>query len=75
MRLLVVEDEADLSYFIQKGLEKSGYLVDAAYDGQEALFMAESGSYDCVILDLNLPKMDGLEVLRRLRTKDEFIKI
>lgn len=75
MKLLIVEDEEDLAYFIQKGLQRSGYLTDIAKDGEEALYMAESGSYDCILLDLNLPKMDGLEVLRRIRVKDEFTKI
>ena len=75
MKLLIVEDEEDLAYFIQKGLLRSGYLSDLAKDGEEALYLWETGGYDCIVLDLNLPKMDGLEVLKRIRKKDEFVKI
>lgn len=70
MRILVTEDEKDLADAIAKGLRQQGYAADIAFDGEEALFMADVNSYDLVILDLNLPKVDGIEVCRRLRETD-----
>ena len=67
MRILVVEDEKDLADAIARGLQKQGYAADVACDGEEALFMAEVNSYDLILLDLNLPKIDGVEVCRRIR--------
>ncbi|RLB07214.1 MAG: DNA-binding response regulator [Deltaproteobacteria bacterium] len=69
MRILVVEDEKKVASFLQKGLEEEYYIVDCAYDGEEALYMLEVNDYDMVILDIMLPKIDGLEVLRRVRGK------
>jgi DNA-binding response OmpR family regulator len=71
MRVLVVEDEEPIASAIERGLIKLGYAVDVAYDGHEALDKASVNNYDVVCLDLNLPKMDGLEVCRRLR-EDRF---
>ena len=70
MKLLLVEDETYLSAAIAKGLRKHGYAVDCAYDGEEALELYSVNEYDLMILDLNLPKVDGLEVLRRIREAD-----
>ena len=67
MRILVTEDEKDLADALVKGLERQGYAVDVAYDGEESLRLAEVNDYDLLILDLNLPKVDGVEVCRRLR--------
>jgi heavy metal response regulator len=67
MRILVVEDEKKVASFLKKGLEEEYYAVDCAYDGEEALFMVEANDYDLVILDIMLPKLDGLEVLERVR--------
>jgi DNA-binding response OmpR family regulator len=67
MRILVVEDEKDLTNALVIGLSRQGYSVDAAYDGESALRQAEINSYDLFILDLNLPKVDGMEVCRQLR--------
>ncbi len=68
MRVLVVEDERRLAENIARSLrESAGYAVDVSLDGEEGLFMAQSGSYDMVLLDLMLPKLDGLSVLRHLR--------
>jgi heavy metal response regulator len=67
MRILIVEDEKKVAAFIKKGLEEETYAVDAAYDGEEGLFLAQENQYDLVILDLMLPAIDGLEVLSRLR--------
>jgi two-component system, OmpR family, copper resistance phosphate regulon response regulator CusR len=67
MRVLVAEDDAPLSSFLRKGLEAEHYAVDVAPDGDDARWMASECDYDLMILDLNLPKMDGIAVLRALR--------
>ena len=67
MRILVVEDEKDLADAIANGLRRQGYAADMAYDGEQALVMEEVNDYDLIILDLNLPKVDGIEVCRRIR--------
>ena len=69
MRLLVVEDEKKVASFITKGLSEESYAVDVAYDGEEGAFMATENDYDLIILDLMLPKLNGMEVLKRLRDK------
>lgn len=69
MRILLIEDEKRLSYVVEKGLVEAGYAVDKAFDGEEGLYLAESESYDVIILDLMLPKMDGIKVCRQLRKK------
>lgn len=75
MKLLLVEDEAVLSKSIARGLGKRGYTVDCAFDGEEALELYSLNSYDLMILDLNLPKLGGMEVLRRVREQDEDMRI
>lgn len=75
MKLLLIEDEEDLSAMLQKGLHKRGYAVDAAYDGEEALYLYEVNEYDLIILDLNIPIVDGLEVLKKIRLNDNRTKI
>ncbi len=70
MRIIIVEDEKDLADAIARGLIRQAYSVDVAYDGIEALRMAEINDYDVVILDLNLPGVDGLEVCKRIRAVD-----
>lgn len=75
MKLLLVEDEVMLSKFLAKGLRKLGYAVDCAYDGEEALDMYEINEYDLMILDLNLPKKDGMEVLRTIRKENGEFRI
>mgnify|MGYP004453063703 CR=1 FL=1 len=67
MRLLLAEDERSLSRAVVTLLEKSHYSVDAVYDGESALDYAETGNYDGIVLDIMMPKLDGIEVLRRLR--------
>ena len=67
MRLLVIEDQDKVSGFIQKGLEEEGYAVDIARDGREGLSMALDRVHDLIILDIQLPKIDGLQILRELR--------
>ncbi len=75
MKLLLVEDEALLSAAMAKGLRKRGYAVDCAYDGEEALELWGINEYDLMILDLNLPRLDGLEVLRRVRERDAGLRV
>ena len=67
MRILITEDETELADALARGLRQQGYAADIAYDGEEALVMAEVNDYDLIILDLNLPKIDGVEVCRRIR--------
>lgn len=67
MRVLVVEDEEKILSFLRKGLRESGYTVDTATDGNDALQMAMSREYDLIILDIMLPGIDGLKVMERLR--------
>jgi DNA-binding response OmpR family regulator len=68
MRVLIIEDEARLAENVARSLrESAGYAVDVSLDGDEGAFMAESNAYDLVILDLMLPKLDGLSVLQRMR--------
>jgi DNA-binding response OmpR family regulator len=69
MRILVVEDETPLATFVRKGLEAEHYAVDTAGDGEQARCMALESDYDLVVLDLNLPKLDGIDVLRAVRAK------
>jgi len=69
MRILVVEDDKAVAGFLKKGLEAEQYAVDIASDGEEARFMAEEFDYDLVVLDLNLPRVDGFEVLSQIRAK------
>src|SRR3990170_8514480 len=69
MRILLVEDELDLAGIIKQGLAEAGYAVDMAHDGEEGLYMAETYPGDAIILDIMLPIVDGIEVLKTLRKK------
>lgn len=69
MRILVIEDEKKLSEVISSGLIEAGYAVDQAFDGEEGLYLAEQETYDVIILDIMLPKKDGIEVCKELRRK------
>ncbi len=75
MKLLLVEDEVLLSKNVSRGLRLLGYAVDCAYDGEEALELYGLNDYDLMILDLNLPRVDGMEVLRRIRERDADFRI
>ena len=75
MRILLAEDERSLSRAAIALLEKNNYSTDAVYDGQEALEYLESGNYDALILDLMMPKMDGMTVLRTLRERGNPIPV
>ena len=70
MRVLIIEDERRLSSILKKGLVEDGFAVDQAFDGEEGLFLAESETYDLIILDLTLPKIDGMQVCLQLRKKN-----
>ncbi|HRX75239.1 MAG TPA: response regulator, partial [Hyphomonas sp.] len=67
MRILVVEDDADLRRQLADVLGQSGYAVDLAADGEDGHFLGDTEPYDAVILDLGLPKMDGVSVLKKWR--------
>ncbi|WP_288582912.1 response regulator transcription factor [uncultured Methylobacterium sp.] len=68
MRVLVVEDESRIAADVKAGLERAGYVADVVADGEAAWFRASTETYDAMVLDLGLPRLDGLGVLRRLRT-------
>lgn len=67
MRILVIEDDRKVADFIRKGLQQESYAVDVAYDGETGAHQAESIDYDLIILDIMLPRLSGMEVLRRTR--------
>ena len=67
MRILIVEDEPDLLRSLAQALREEGYAVDTANNGEDGLFNAESYDYDAIVLDVMLPKLDGWEILKRLR--------
>lgn len=70
MRILIVEDERHLAKILKKGLEENGFIVDMCHDGEEGLYLAETYPFDAILLDILLPKMDGLTILNRLRAKN-----
>lgn len=70
MRILIAEDERNLNRILAKQLSDNGYTVDACYDGQEALDYLEAEPYDAIILDIMMPKVDGLTILRKIRAKN-----
>lgn len=70
MRLLVVEDEARIARFIRRGLEEEGHAVDVATDGDEAIVLATTNDYDVILLDILLPRRNGLAVCRDLRQRN-----
>jgi two-component system OmpR family response regulator len=75
VRILVVEDDHKIASFIVNGLKQNGFSVDHAPDGEEALSFVRSITYDVVVLDLMLPKLDGLSVLRRLRQEKNAVPV
>jgi two-component system OmpR family response regulator len=75
LRVLIVEDEAQLSRQLAKELTAAGYAVDAAADGEQADFLAQTEQYDAIVLDLGLPKIDGLTLLRRWREAGIFTPV
>lgn len=75
MRVLVVEDDLDLIDLLEEGLSMYGYAVDKAYDGEEAIDLAYIENYDVIVLDINLPKKDGFEVLDEVRKFNNEVNI
>ena len=75
MKILLIEDYAPLRESLQQGLRENGYAVDASGDGEEGLWYASTGEYEVVVLDLRLPGMDGLEILRRLRAQKNKVHV
>jgi DNA-binding response OmpR family regulator len=71
MQILVVEDEIKVAEVLSRGLTEEGYSVSIAYDGQVGLSMATTGKYDLIILDINLPYINGLDLCKKLRENDE----
>ncbi len=69
MRILVIEDDSKIASFVVNGLKQSGYAVDHCADGEDALMRAETIDYDAAVVDLMLPKLDGLSLIQRLRAK------
>jgi len=69
MRILVVEDDNKIASFVAKGLKQAGYAVDRCADGEEALVFAETTTYDAAVVDVMLPKLDGLSLIQRLRSQ------
>lgn len=75
MRLLVVEDEIDLCEAIVEGLEIEGFAVDSVNDGEKALELIDVEMYDLIVLDLNLPNIDGIEILKTIRKNNDYLKV
>ncbi|MEK6540066.1 MAG: response regulator transcription factor [Deltaproteobacteria bacterium] len=69
MRILVVEDEKKVAGFVKKGFEEESYAVDVAYDGVEGEYLATTNDYDAIVLDIMLPKKNGMDVVKDLRTR------
>src|SRR5437763_2886128 len=69
IRILVVEDDKKIASFVVNGLKQSGYAVDHSVDGEDGLFRAQTIAYDVVVVDLMLPKLDGLSLIQKLRAK------
>lgn len=75
MKILVVEDEAKVSEVLKRGLTEEGYDVTTAFDGETGLRLALAERFDLILLDINLPKMNGLELCKRLRVTDEITPV
>ncbi|APA88664.1 heavy metal response regulator transcription factor [Paraburkholderia sprentiae WSM5005] len=69
MRILIIEDEPKMASYLRKGLMEASFQADTALDGKEGLFLALNEDYDLILLDVMLPELDGLEVLKRIREK------
>src|SRR3989441_8847266 len=75
MKVLVVEDDATVGQYVKRGLEEAGYQADLVGDGAEGLRLATGGPYDLVVLDLRLPVMPGVEMLRTLRDRGSSVPV
>jgi len=67
MKIIIIEDNRDLVQVLAEGLGESGFIVDSAYDGEEGLDKVVKNEYECIILDIMLPKMDGYELIEKIR--------
>ncbi|MCK5117846.1 MAG: response regulator transcription factor [Candidatus Aegiribacteria sp.] len=70
MKVLIVEDEKQVLNFVKKGFKEHGFCVDTAMDGREGFFLAAGENYDCIVLDIMLPNLDGYEMVQQLRNKE-----
>lgn len=75
MRVLVVEDYLPMRRSLQRGLQDAGFTVDVAKDGEEGLFLAQANTYDAMILDVLLPKVDGLTILKQVRSSGRRVPV
>jgi two-component system copper resistance phosphate regulon response regulator CusR len=75
MKVLVVEDERDLGRLLKEFLEREGFVVETAADGEEGLYMATSGPFDVIVLDILLPKLNGWQVLEGIRSSGSKIPV
>ncbi|SNY92813.1 two component transcriptional regulator, winged helix family [Cohaesibacter sp. ES.047] len=75
MRILIVEDEVDLNRQLKEEMEENGYVVDCSFDGEEGHFLGDTEPYDAVILDIGLPKMDGISVLEAWRREGKTMPV
>jgi two-component system, OmpR family, response regulator len=75
VRLLVVEDDKDLNRQITAALEQAGYVIDRAYDGEEGWFLGDTEPYDAVVLDIGLPKRDGISIISEWRKAGRLMPI
>ncbi len=75
MRILVIEDEKKVADFVRRGLKEEGYSVDVAYDGEEGHFQAATNDYDLIVLDVMMPKLDGISLCKKLRAQKILIPI
>lgn len=75
MKILIIEDERKISSFLKKGLKSEGFTTETASDGEEGLFMAQEGNFDLIILDITLPKLDGISVCQKIRQKGMTVPI
>lgn len=75
MRILVVEDDPKIASFVVKGLKQSGYAVDHAADGEAGLALGETTNYDAAVVDIMLPKLDGLSLVQRLRARNSRVPV
>lgn len=75
MRILIAEDQKDLNRIINKRLSAEGFIVDSCFDGEEIADFTASSSYDCIVMDIMMPKKDGLTVLREMRQSKDFTPV
>ncbi|MEX0805670.1 MAG: response regulator [Candidatus Binatia bacterium] len=73
MRILVVEDDKKIGSFVTRGLKEAGFVVDRAEDGASGLDLALAATYDAIIMDLMLPRLDGLSIVEELRSRCQIV--